>query len=839
MLHDSTGHRLARSIRCILLAGGVLGLGFPAFAAGPGETGSTVGSADHAAPASQAAGQQSRDRNETDQESDDVTQLGSVKVTAQSRSQEAEDVPIAMQIVDAHSIRTHAATDISKMDIFVPGLVVDAGQPTQPSYQLRGIGGSGFGIGADPAVGVYVDGVYTARSGAAMLAFNDVKRIEVLKGPQGTLFGRNAAAGAISIVTNEPSDHFEARGRIRVGNHGTRHGDALLNVPAGENMAFRLNVIDNQSRGWARDAASGRHYAKDDDWGSRLSWRWNVGSNTQLLVNWEHERLKQPPQAAYGLIPLSGDPYQRAPYPSDPSTFLDPLHAPLYNDAVGGLETRRYDSLTMHITHYMDWATLTSISSYRHFNTLNRTDWDGTNHIVTYLDSANVESNRSLYQEFKLSGNTRLADWVVGASWYKEDGRQTSETRFFTDSVDTLILNLGVPTGTPDGTLYNYFDSLLQAYGLPYSVLGDPWAEHIKNHLQYTSYAVYGDVIWHLNDRVNLTTGARFTRDSKDFSWFNAPRIAPELDQTIDALNAMGLLAQAGVDPSVFRQNLVFPNAVGIPVQDSDSWTDFSPRVVLDGHFTDNVMGYISVAKGYKAGGYDSVEVGSRFEPEKVWNYEAGIKTVFPEQRVVLNASVYHYRYSNLQSLRLDPNTAGSGVPRYVADSSDQKADGAEIEVQWEPSDALLLHGNVAYIDSVFGHKTAASGADLSGQPTGIPEYSYSLGMQYVWHLAGGRLLLNIDHAYRGHGRCNSDSKLQGTCQISPNFSVNNSYSRTDARLGWTAPGDHWGAALYVNNLFDKRYVEGVNNVSATVLGTPFATISPPRMYGLELEVKY
>ncbi len=127
----------------------------------------------------------------------EVKQLGAITVTAQSRAQEMQDVPIALQIVTAKQVDTLAATDISKMDIFVPGLVVSAGQPTQPSYALRGIGGSGFGIGTEPAVGVYVDGVYAARSGGALLAFNDIKRIEVLKGPQGTLFGRNSAAGAI------------------------------------------------------------------------------------------------------------------------------------------------------------------------------------------------------------------------------------------------------------------------------------------------------------------------------------------------------------------------------------------------------------------------------------------------------------------------------------------------------------------------------------------------------------------------------------------------------------------------------------------------------------------
>jgi iron complex outermembrane receptor protein len=125
------------------------------------------------------------------------TQLGQITVTAQSRSQEMQEVPIPLQIVTAKQVDTLAATDLSKMSLFVPGLVVGGDQPTQPSYQLRGISTSDFGVGTESAVGVYIDGVYAARSGGALLAFNDIARIEVLKGPQGTLFGRNAAAGAI------------------------------------------------------------------------------------------------------------------------------------------------------------------------------------------------------------------------------------------------------------------------------------------------------------------------------------------------------------------------------------------------------------------------------------------------------------------------------------------------------------------------------------------------------------------------------------------------------------------------------------------------------------------
>jgi iron complex outermembrane receptor protein len=752
-----------------------------------------------------------------------------------------QDVPIPLQIVTAKQVDTLAATDLSKMSIFVPGLVVGGDQPTQPSYEMRGISTDDFGIGTESAVGVYIDGVYAARSGGALLAFNDIKRIEVLKGPQGTLFGRNAAAGAISIVTNEPSDHFEAKARVRFGNYGKRYGDALVNIPLTANQALRISVLDNQSDGWVKDASTGKHYGKDDDWGSRAVWLWNVTDNTRVLLSWDHEELKQPPHPAFSLIALSDDTNQRAPFPPDPASYLDPRHVALHNDTVNPIEKRRFDGSTLTIDHGFGWGSLTSTTAWRNFDTVNRGDYDGTNHIVDYLDTANIEHNNSWYQEFKLAGNTDLVDWVAGVSWYSEQARQTSQTNVFTDSIDSLALNVG---GAAYTDTFAYFDSLLQAIGLPYRLLGDPWREQISNDGRFKAYAAYGDVIWHLTDRLNLTTGARFTRDQKSFSWFNAPRQAPALDQTIDALDQMGLLALAGVDPAQFRQNLIFNDASGAPVgvlvKTRNTWNDISPRAVLDYKFTPDVMGYVSVTKGYKAGGYNSVQIGSHFAPEKVINYEAGIKTVFPEHNLLLNASTYYYRYNNRQSLTLDPNSAGSGVPRYLVSSSDQEAKGLELELQWQPVEALQLGVNAAYIDATYRHDIAPSGANLDGEPTGEPKYSYAAHLAYTWHhVAGGDVTFDLSHAYRGKSRCNSDSRLQGTCQVSPNFSVGAAQQRTDARLGWDAAHDRWGVALYASNLFNQRYVTGVSNITESVFGTPYASITPPRMWGVELHARF
>ena len=766
-------------------------------------------------------------------------QLGNITVTAQSRTQQMEQVPIPLQILTAQQINTQAATDLSKISLFVPGLVVDGSQPTQPNYSLRGISTSDFGIGTESAVGVYIDGVYAARSGGALLAFNDVDRIEVLKGPQGTLFGRNAAGGAISIVTNEPTDKFEGKVVVRIGNEGEHYENALLNIPINKDMALRISVLDNQSDGWIKDQANGQHYGKNDDWGSRMVYRWNVTPDTRVLLSWDHERLNQAPRPAIGLVALSNDTNERPPFPPNPATYINPLTAPLYNDAITASENRQFDGATLVIDHSFPWGAFTSTTAWRHFNTFNDEDDDGTNHVVSYLDTANIEHNNSYYQEFKLSGDNDLMDWVSGVSFYSEQARQTSQVNTNTSSLDTLAQNvdgLGLPLTEITGAL--------QAQGLPFSLLNDPWREEINNVGKFKAYAAFGDVIWHLNDQLDLTTGLRYTEDQKNFTWYTPLRQATAYDQTVAELMATGIFGilppQAQGALQAFGSNIIFPSAVGQWVQANNTWHDFSPRAVLSYKFTPDVMAYMSVTKGYKAGGYNSLQVGSLYAPEKVWNYEGGIKSVIPEYNVMLNASVYYYRYSNLQSSVLNPNSSGSGVPFYTVMTSDQHADGLEVEAQWQPVDALRLNFTSAYIDSTYISGISTSGVSLAGQPTGEPFFSATAGFDYTWYgVYNGNLELNMQYAYRGPTRCNADSGFQGACLTTPLFSVGTSTQRTDARLDWHTPDERWGVGLYVNNMFNKRYVVSIGNDSTNDFGTPYAVITPPRVYGVELRTKF
>jgi len=774
----------------------------------------------------------------------DDSNIEEVTVTAQRRTQSLQDVPIAMQVVDSTLLKDVAAENIGDLNGFVPGLVVSDSSPTQPRYQIRGIQTGDFGVGTDPAVGVYVDGIYAARSGASLLAFNDVERIEVLKGPQGTLFGRNSAAGAISIITRQPQDEFHSLLRVRVGEYGKQYYEGMLNTPISDSVALRVNGVYNKSDGWMKDTATGQDLMPEENWAGRAALRWKLSDETSATFSWDHDDLDQLARPAIGILPVQSGQTQ-IPFPADSATYIDPRKAPVFNDVVGNEESRQLDQVNLFIDHAFGAADFRSSTSWRQFETVNREDEDGTNLIATYFDTANIEDNESFYQEFKFSGASERIDWVGGVSYYKEKADQISDTHTYTDGIDTLGVNLGIfdALGIPF-PLYGGTSSILADFGVAAPMLGLPWREAMYNKGDFEAFAAFGDAIWHVNDRTNLTFGLRYTHDKKEFTWSNGPHETPELDGLVALLEQAGVFTMFPIPPEAYRfSDIVFQ--VDTPpggLTKKDSWDDLSPRLVLDYKIDPNVMVFGSLAKGYKAGGYNSTEVGSEFENEDVWNVETGIKSVFPDAGVVLNASAFYYIYNNKQAIALANDVAGSDIPQYVIDVSDEKAWGIDVDAQWRATDQLRLYGNVAFIDATYKDKVTrgTDPLDLSGEPTGEPYLSAALGASYGWALgASGGLELSGRFAYRGKSRCNSDSERQGTCALQAAFEVGEATERLDLRLGWTSANDMFGVAAYVTNVLDDQYVTGINNITTETFGTPFASISEPRQWGVEATVSF
>jgi iron complex outermembrane receptor protein len=489
-----------------------------------------------------------------------------VTVTAQGRKQEVQKVPISIQLIGPEQIEKSGAVNLAQVADFVPGLTIDASQPTQPSYSLRGLGNGDFGIGTDAPVGVYVNGIYTGKTGGALLNFNDVKRVEVLKGPQGTLFGRNSAGGAISIVTNDPDGQNTASGLVRVGNYGTVHAEGVVNRALSEDFDVRISAVSEKSDGWATNVDDGKKNPQSKTWGTRLGARWSPSEDTSVVLTWEHEDLNERPRPVWAVGTFDQD---------GNVVFTDPRHQQLRNDVIGGVESRLFNGANLRIEHDItDKILFTSTTGWRHFNSVNLEDNDGTDNPATYLATGNFEKSTTFEQEFRLNGKSKLADWLVGASFSAEHSAQMSRVDTNTTTLDPVLFQelnaegLGLPAPP-----FSLLTGIGQEAGIPgFNLLGQSWQEGIQNTLAAHSEALMADVIWHVGDKTNVTTGVRFTQDTKKFSWYNPLRSAPGLDGQLAVLSPaffQQLVDAGALDPATAASWAAWCRACSPPTSSS------------------------------------------------------------------------------------------------------------------------------------------------------------------------------------------------------------------------------------------------------------------------------
>jgi len=771
--------------------------------------------------------------------------IETVIVTSQARDQTVQEVPIAMQVVTIDQINNLAAINLSDINGYIPGFKVDATQPTQANYALRGVGTTEFGIGTDAPVGVYVDGAYTGKTGGALLNFNDVQRIEVLKGPQGTLFGRNSAAGAIAIYSNQPTRETTANGLVRVGSYDTRYFEGVANTPLTDNIAARVSFVNNRSDGWVTNRTNDKKMGGDNDWGTRLAFKWTGADSTEAIFRWEHEDLDQHARPTFGLIKVpDGTP---APVPPQASDFVNPFHSPLQNDAPDR-ESRKFDGLSLHFDTPITDLTFNSTTSYRHFKSYNRQDNDGTENLATYLDTANDETDTSWEQEFRLSGESDLLDWVSGLSFYYSDATQTSDVVTYTNSIDTLVANTaGVAFAKPF--------SLANQFGFTGDLYGNTWQESMHNKNTTKAGAAYGDVIWHLTPEVNLTTGLRWSKESKRAKWDTPPRLAPALDPLANELQAASETLNsiaAGLGDPLVTKNLIFPDAARFAAagaSDSKSWVDMSPRAVLDYRISADSMVFLSASRGYQAGGFDIFNPYGTFDPEHMTNYEIGTKNYFPESGLTVNASVFYYKFTGLQSISL---VQGSGVvASYEVDNSDQKALGMDLDIAYQLTDRIRLFSGMEALNQQYSKKsftshikTDANGDplvySLKNEPVGTPILTVMAGVNADWDMFGGIGQLTLQGTHTSEQRCNDQLREEFGCLDSGPVKSQEAQNRVDLRLGWDTADKRYGTALVVNNVFDQRYISVAPGGQTTWnLGTPYVSITPPRFVGLEFKAAY
>ena len=718
-----------------------------------------------------------------------ISELPEIVVSSQRREELLQQVPITVNSFNADFLNTIGAQSLADIDNFSPALEVDNDSTTQPRFKIRGIGTTDFGIGTDPAVSIYQDNVYIGRSGNALLQFTDIERVEVLKGPQGALFGRNSAAGVIHIITKRPTNELSGSIRTRYGNYDKRLVETVFNLPLiDKQLLLRVNGIYNQRDGFVDNANGGSDFSDEDYQATRANLLWAINEATQLNYTFEFNHVDQQGPTAIGL-----------------NTTLSPsqgnLTGPIANDVISSQEKRYFFAHSLNLDHQFSFAALKLVSSYRQFNTHNREDEDGVGVKSSYLDSDNIEGNQQFSQEIRLNGITEHFDWVTGLSYLYEKGNQETKVSTYSNSINAL------PLPYPP---------------LPANLI---WHESMKNNLIAHSFAAFADINWAITDQLKLTYGIRYTHDKKSFSWKN-------LSNNILPASA----------------DLFFP-ASSYPVAQKNrrldskkSWDNISSRAALSYQWTDQLMTFFTYSQGYKAGGFNTQQLLSSFDPETVENFEGGIKTSFFNQKLLFNASGFHYLYDNKQDISFEQQ---GGLGQFVTRTGNAEAYGTEIELRWLPVDNLQLGLNYGYLDANWTKRTVnainfntstSQLINLAGQPLTSPKHHAVISLDYQFSLQNfGSLAFHIDH--------NLTSKRQYT-QADADYYFNyqnrdSAHHYTNLKMSWHDRTKQWQIAVWGENVFDNTYSSHVIPVSAVALGTPYVRPDKPALWGVEIIVEF
>lgn len=680
-----------------------------------------------------------------------------VVVTATKRPESLQDIPISVNAFTGEQIEEAGVKDIRDIAGQTPGLQIKSRGETEGSVFIRGIGSVAPGIGADPAVGIYIDGLYASRGTNATAAFFDVERVEVVKGPQGTLFGRNASSGAISIITRKPEiGENYGRAMIGFGDEGQQKYEFIYNAGLGDSTALRFGVKHDRRDGLYTNSVNGQDLNGREHTNARLSFLYDAGGAWDSHFSAEYVDM------------------------SNTAAFVGPAdsfaESVALNDAPGD---QTLESLRLNWTN--NWAlsdalTLTSITGF-YTHDVNVTPVDADLFDLFVADFVEPQTNDYFSQEFRLNGSSDALDWFVGASYAKEELGFRNALRYDEFIVSTLPLidaggGLFVSLNDLDVGNSDACDGGIDFDGtgdIPFPVCANPAIETPNGDGETESVAVYGDVTWHLSDQFDLVAGVRYTRDDKTLTYDNPP--------------TQGLLA--ALDGQIFG-----PLTPG-PVTSSTDFTSTDPRVALNWMPTDELMLYVSGAKGYKSGGlnrqFDPVAQDILpFDKEENTAYELGIKSTLFGGRGQLNAAVFSNEYENFQLERLV-----NLVPQ-VENVGSIDVVGAEADFRFLIGDLFELFGSLSVLDTEV--KESIEPALVGNSAPMAAETSGSLGGKFTVPMGTGDLDLSATYTYSDKFFFDIENTLEQP-----------SYSTIDARAAWA--NDRWGVALIGENLADEEYL--------------------------------
>ena len=767
--------------------------------------------------------------------------LEEILVTAQKRQQQAIDVPIAIGTFSQRDIINTGALNLQDIDAYIVGFDAGGESFTQQGYRIRGISSPNISTGGDPSVATFYDDAYLPRA-ATTVAFADIDRVEVLRGPQGTLFGRNAAAGVVNMIPNAPSDTLEGFARIRAGNYNLMRLEGMINIPVSDTFSLRANALANQRDGISENVEPAEFDAAEKgNWAGRIAMRWVPSEATTLQLAVDVDHFDQSPSMALGVSPFSLN--------------TNPFSGRYANDVIDGEETRDMWGITGKWFQDLNeqWS-MTAIANYRDFETSNRQDEDGTADPTRYFDTNNIEDSDITYTEVRFNYNTDRINAVMGATYSLENTYQRTEANALADSIARLVTqDFNAGFGFDMDHIWNPDDYAvaLSAVGIPVTAteiqesgdfwyefisgaLGEPmlfgpsfegevWGEYIINEGEFENYGIYADVEYAISDRLSLTAGLRYSEDNKEFSWLipatTFAALRPGVSNQIFT-DASGDYAAAATTPTIAK----------------DSWSKTTGRLVATYRLSEQLIAYGSVSTGYKAGGFDSLAIKTSLEPlqpENSEQYEIGLKGDLFDGRLQVQLAVFDLTVDGRQrSVETRPPGQDNAIPTVI--NVDSGVQGVELNVSWLITEDLLFTALSTYreeenqSEEFYDAKGELTQFDSSSDTAG----NYTLTLDWRPKLAAGNLLVRGEYIYAENTRDADDANYN------PDFESISGYTDdrrlVNGRIAWSHPEDHWELALWGRNLTDEDRISGISQTTVAVFGTPIMRILDPRTYGVE-----
>ncbi|MCB1691084.1 MAG: TonB-dependent receptor [Halioglobus sp.] len=709
--------------------------------------------------------------------------LEEVIVTATKRAESLQDVPVTVNAISAATLQDAGVVDLTDVAQLVPSLTVSTNlSPFATGIRIRGIGTSQNSIALEASVAFVVDGVYMGRSGLGMSDLTDIERVEVLQGPQGTLYGKNANAGVVSVVTKNPSfEETEGYVEATLGDYDLQQYTGSVTGPINDQFAYLAAANWRQQDGWLENG-TGQDQMSEDDWNVRGKLQWLPTDDLNILLTGSHvdrdDRCcaadAEQTDALLGLLAANNLPVPK----NDAYDWKN-------NIDQSSEFTMTSDTVIVTVDYEMEKAQLTSLSAWNQYEYKSSADADRSEFdVLVFIDDK--YTGNAVSQEFRLTSDLDGPFQYLGGLYYLHEENKRDNPQPFTFLGNDIITVGSVTFGPTIGLV---------------AAPGDSIATQSK--FETDAYAAFGQTTYSFTEDWLLTVGLRYTAESKSVDGF------AETFSTAPAANIPGL-------PTFV--DLIAPPGVQDEKLEKDGFTWLaSLRYFVNA----DTMVFLSAATGTKSPGFNNPgsPLGSEeFSEETTNNYELGVKTQLLDDRLKLNATAFYSDFDDLQFLAQNPIGAGT----FISNAAQATTQGVDLSFTALPLPNLILDGGLQYLDAEY-----SEGELQVFDVVFAPDWSGSLAATLVLPIAQGNGYLRTDYSFMGNHYTNPTYQAPETKQDREQVNV---------RLGWR--NETWDAALWVKNATDESY--------SSLAASPFVLtgmraqfLQPPRTYGVTVNYQF